>query len=87
MKLSRLIQYLEHIQKKYGDMEIEGNVLCGERMEFASICVEDGYAEGYVDENDEDRFGLLLELETYDKGWKPTFRAYEYPSNKDITLE
>lgn len=86
MKISRLITYLEHIQDVYGDMEIEGNIISGERMAFTSICVEDNYVQGYTQQNAEDRYNLLIELEEIDSQYIPVFRCYEYPSNENIEL-
>lgn len=87
MKLSRLIAYLNKIHNTYGDMNIEGNILGGERMEFASLCVEDNYKQGYCEADNEERYLLLLELEEYDIYCKPCFRAYEYPTNDDIEVD
>ena len=78
IKISRLIQYLEHIQNTYGDLPISGNIISGERMDFVSMFVEDNteYNDGYE---------LVLELEEITQDI-PSFDVYEYPSNKTIEL-
>lgn len=86
MKLSRLITYLKRIQNVYGDMEIEGNIIGGERMSFTSLCVEDNYAQGFSQLDSGDRYNLLIEFETEDSDYTPLFNCYEYPSNKNICI-
>lgn len=87
MKISRLIKYLQHIQNTYSDMEIDVNIIHGERMELSSICVEDNYTTGFCEEeNSNDRYTLLLEGEICDSKWKPVFSTYEYPSMEEINL-
>lgn len=86
MKLSELIDKLQKIQNKYGNMTIEGNILGGERMELSSLCIEDNFKYGMCDENSDVRYNLLIELEEYCGQWKPLLRVYEYPSNEDVEL-
>lgn len=81
MKLLELITYLKNIYKKYGDMDIHGNIIGSDIMRFSSICLVDNLA--YISDN-EDRYELLLEFDEYSKD-KSKFNIYEYPSMKTIS--
>lgn len=79
MTLKRLIQHLENIYTKYGDMPVEGNIISGERGYVSSLCVIKEYDFG------EDELSLLVEVEPECKDI-PVFTVYEYPSMKTIEL-
>lgn len=78
--LENFIKHLQVIQAKYGNIPIEGNVICGERGTIPSLCVfkNDGYG---VEE-----LVLLVEIQQESYGSAKSFTAYEYPSMKGITL-
>lgn len=81
IKLSRLIKHLKNIYNKYGDMPVEGNVICGERGTIPSLCVLKD------DEYGEEELILLVEFQQENNGSAKSFIAYEYPSMEDITLD
>lgn len=78
--LEQLIQHLQAIHAKYGNMPVEGNVICGERGTIPSLCVIKD------DEYGEEELVLLIETQVESDGFAKSFSAYEYPSMEDITL-
>lgn len=78
--LENFIKHLQAIQTKYGNIPVEGNIICGERGTIPSLCVfkNDGYSvDGLV---------LLVEIRQESYGAAKSFTAYEYPSMENITL-
>lgn len=67
MKLSEFIQHLQRIQKKYGDMDITGNVISGDNMDLVSLC---------IDTSDEEPT-LFIELQERELNNVPAFSIYE----------
>lgn len=65
MKISRLIKYLEHIKKTYGDLSIYGYTPCDE-IEFTGMCVD-------VEEQE-----LVLMLDEFKTDFTAIFNVYEY---------
>ena len=81
ISLDEFIKHLQTIRSKYGDIPVQGNIICGERGSVVSLCVinDDDY-------NDEDKeLMLLIEVvpETKDIN-NGGFYLYEYPSMEEI---
>ena len=81
INLDEFIKHLQTIRNKYGDIPVQGNIICGERGSVASLCVinDDDY-----DEEDKELM-LLVEVapETKDIS-NGDFYLYEYPSMEEI---
>lgn len=74
MNISRLIKYLEHIQKTYGDLNLSGYDLGeNEYIDLIGMFVE-------TDKNE-----LVFEYE-HDLKDLAFFDVYEYPSRKEINI-
>lgn len=80
MTLKRLIQHLENIYTEYGNIPVEGNIICGERGALSSLCVING------DSYEDSEKILLIEVLSESMGCNKLFSAYEYPSMKTIEL-
>lgn len=81
INLDKFIKHLQTIRNKYGDIPVQGNIICGERGSVVSLCVinDDDY-----DEEDKELM-LLVEVapETKDIS-NGGFYLYEYPSMEEI---
>ena len=81
INLDEFIKHLQTIRNKYGNIPVQGNIICGERGSVVSLCVinDDDY-----DEEDKELM-LLVEVapETKDIS-NGDFYLYEYPSMKEI---
>lgn len=81
INLDEFIKHLQTIRNKYGDIPVQGNIICGERGSVVSLCVinDDDY-----DEEDKELM-LLIEVapETKDIS-NGDFYLYEYPSMEEI---
>ena len=80
LTLNKLIEHLQRIRDKYGNMPVEGNVICGERGLIPSLCVLKD------DEYEELELKLLIETEVESclDNSIPLFSVYEYPSMKEV---
>lgn len=80
LTLNKLIEHLQRIRDKYGNMPVEGNVVCDERGLISSLCVLKD------DEYDELELKLLIEIEVESRLGNsiPLFSVYEYPSMKEV---
>ena len=81
INLDEFIKHLQTIRNKYGDIPVQGNIICGERGSVVSLCVVND--DDYDDEDKE--LMLLVEVapETKDIG-NGDFYLYEYPSMEEI---
>lgn len=81
INLDEFIKNLQTIRNKYGDIPVQGNIICGERGSVVSLCVIND--DDYGDEDKE--LMLLVEVvpETKDIS-KGDFYLYEYPSMEEI---
>ena len=81
ISLDKFIKHLQTIRDKYGDIPVQGNIICGERGSVVSLCVINDN-----DYNGEDKeLMLLVEVvpETKDIS-NSDFYLYEYPSMEEI---
>ena len=81
INLDEFIKHLQTIRNKYGDIPVQGNIICGERGSVVSLCVINDN-----DYNEEDKeLMLLVEVapETKDISNNDLY-LYEYPSTKEI---
>ena len=81
ISLDKFIKYLQTIRNKYGDIPVQGNIICGERGSVVSLCVIN---DNDYEEEDKELI-LLVEVvpETKDIS-NGNFCLYEYPSMEEI---
>ena len=81
INLDEFIKHLQTIRNKYGDIPVQGNIICGERGSVVSLCVinDDDY-----DEEDKELI-LLAEIVPETKDIiNDSFYLYEYLSMEEI---
>lgn len=78
LTLNKLIEHLQRIRDKYGNMPVEGNVVCDERGLISSLCVLKN------DEYEELKLLIETEVESRLNNSIPLFNVYEYPSMEEI---
>ena len=78
LTLNKLIEHLQRIRDKYGNMPVEGNVVCDERGLISSLCVLKN------DEYEELKLLIETEVESRLNNSIPLFSVYEYPSMKEV---
>ena len=80
LTLNKLIEHLQRIQSKYGNMPVEANIINGERGLISSLCVLKD------DEYEEEELKLLIEMEVESDldNSIPLLSVYEYPSMEEV---
>ena len=81
INLDEFIKHLQTIRNKYGDIPVQGNIICGERGSVVSLCVINDN-----DYNGEDKELMLLVEVVPEAKYISTddFYLYEYPSMEEI---
>ena len=72
LTLNKLIEHLQRIRDKYGNMSVSANIISDENCFVTSLCVD----------TTDDEPTLLIEVEKSED--IPLFSVYEYPSMKEV---